>query len=106
MSERLWLLHVIFLYAVTLVGVARLRGFALSPRLRVFAGSAADGILSEPSLSMLEKMKLALTPQFQPMRALLFICGDGALLAALAICAAVREKHWGGVLADLAYQFH
>jgi hypothetical protein len=92
----LWLLHYIFLYAVTLVGVARLRN-TLSPDLRLFAiGLPLVGILSVPvSYLMLEKMKLALTSQFQPMRALLFITVMATLLACIAACVAVREKrHW------------
>src|SRR5262249_25673094 len=57
----LWLAHYVFLYTVTLLGVARLRN-TLSPELRFFAiGLPLIGILSVPvSYLMLEKMKLAL----------------------------------------------
>jgi Domain of unknown function (DUF6798) len=92
----LWLLHYVFLYAVTLVGVTRLRN-ELSPSLRFFAhGLPLIGILSVPvSYLMLEQMKLALTPQLQPMRALLFITVMAALLAGIAACVAVREhRYW------------
>ena len=92
----LWLLHYVFLYAVTLVGVARLRN-ALPFGLRFFAlGLPLVGILSVPvSYLMLEQMKLGLTSQLQPMRALLFITVMAALLSGIAACVAVREnRYW------------
>ena len=95
----LWMLHYVFLYAVTLVGVSRLRN-VLSPDLRFFAiGLPLVGMLSFPvSYLMLEKMKLALTPQLQPLRAVLFITVTAALLAGIAACVAVREnRYWEAI---------
>jgi hypothetical protein len=91
----LWMLHYVFLYAVTLVGVVRLRN-ALSPDLRFFAiGLPLIGMLSFPvSYLMLEKMKLAVTPQLQPLRAVLFVTVTAALLAGIAACVAVRERRY------------
>src|SRR5262249_13149611 len=87
--------HYVFLYTVTLLGVARLRN-TLSPELRFFAiGLPLIGILSVPvSYLMLEKMKLALAPQFQPLRALLFITVIAGLLPAIAARVAGREKRY------------
>ena len=54
------------------------------------------GILSMPaSYLLLERMKLAVVPQFQPMRAVLFITVMAALLAAIAACVAVRAGRFG-----------
>src|SRR5207237_1457391 len=45
-----------------------------------------------------EKMKLAFLPQFQPMRALLFVTVMAVTLAAIAACAAVREnRYWEAI---------
>jgi hypothetical protein len=94
-----WLPHYAFLYAVTLVAVARLWK-ALTPDLRFFAiGLPLIGMLSVPiSYLTLEKMKLAVIPQFQPLRALLFVSVMAALLAAIAACMAVqRNRYWEAI---------
>ncbi|HTM52326.1 MAG TPA: DUF6798 domain-containing protein [Bryobacteraceae bacterium] len=90
-----WLLHYLFLYAVTLLGVARLRR-QLSPDLRFFAlGLPLTGILSIPlSYLMLEHLKLAVASQFQPLRALLFVTLMVTLLAGVAACVAIREQRY------------
>jgi len=93
---RQWLPHYAVLYAATLLAVARI-GKSLSPDLRPFAiGLPLIGIASVPaSYLLLEKMKLALIPQFQPMRALLFVTVMAALLAAIAACLAItRSRYW------------
>jgi hypothetical protein len=90
-----WLPHYVFLYAVTLAAAARLWK-TITPELRFFAvGLPLVGMLSVPiSYLTLEKMKLALIPQFQPLRALLFVTVMAALLAAIAACVAVRRRHY------------
>jgi hypothetical protein len=96
---RQWVAHYIFLCAMVMVAVARLRK-AIGPDLRFFAiGLPLIGIASLPiSYIGLEKMKLALLPQFQPMRGLLFITLMAALLAAIAACVAVREgRNWEAI---------
>jgi hypothetical protein len=91
-----WLPHYVFLYAITLLAIARLKK-ELTPELRFFAiGLPLVGMLSIPiSYLTLEKTKLAVIPQFQPLRALLFITVMAALLAAIAGCVAVqRHRYW------------
>ena len=94
-----WLPHYIFLYAATVLAVARL-GKALTPELRAFAiGLPLIGILSVPfSYLTLEKMKLALMPQLQPLRALLFLTVMATLLSAIAAWISVRRsRYWEAV---------
>jgi cell division protein FtsW (lipid II flippase) len=64
--------------------------------LRLFLiGLPLIGMLSMPvSWLLLEKMKWALIPQFQPMRALLFVTALALLLAAIAGCHAARERRF------------
>jgi hypothetical protein len=71
---RNWLPHYFVLYAASLVAYVRLRRRAPA-RLRFFLlGLPLIGMLSVPvSYVFLEKMKWALLPQVQPMRALLFV---------------------------------
>jgi hypothetical protein len=95
-----WLPHYIFLYAATVIAVARLSK-ALTPELRAFAiGLPLIAILSMPfSYLTLEKMQLALMPQLQPLRALLFLTVMAELLAAIAACIAVRRnRYWEAAL--------
>jgi hypothetical protein len=56
-------------------------------------------MLSVPiSYLTLEKMKLAVIPQIQPLRALLFVTVLAALLAAIAACLAVqRRRYWEAI---------
>ena len=94
-----WLPNYVFLYAVTLLAVARLWK-VLTPELRYFAiGLPLIGMLSIPiSYLTLEKMKLAVIPQLQPLRALLFVTVMAALLAAIAGCVAVqRNRYWEAI---------
>ena len=91
-----WTAHYLFLYGATIAALARLRK-TLTPEMRWFAiGLPLLGILSMPaSYLLLERMKLAVVPQFQPMRAVLFITVMAALLAAIAACVAVRAGRFG-----------
>jgi hypothetical protein len=94
-----WLPHYAFLYAITLAAIARLWK-TITPDLRFFAiGLPLVGMLSVPiSYLTLEKMRLALIPQFQPLRALLFVTVMAAILAAIAACVAVqRHRYWEAI---------
>jgi hypothetical protein len=94
-----WLPHYVFLYAVTLLAIVRLWK-ELTPDLRYFAlGLPLIGMLSVPiSYVTLEKMKLAVIPQLQPLRALLFVTVMVALLAAIAGCVALRRnRYWEAI---------
>jgi hypothetical protein len=94
-----WLPHYVFLYAVTVLAVVRLWK-TLTPELRYFAiGLPLIGMLSVPiSYLTLEKMKLAVIPQLQPLRALLFVTVMAALLAAIAACVAIeRKRYWEAI---------
>jgi hypothetical protein len=96
---RQWLPHYAFLYAATLVAIARLWK-TITPDLRFFAiGLPLIGMLSVPiSYLTLEKMRLALIPQLQPLRALLFVTVMAALLAAMAACVAIqRNRYWEAI---------
>ncbi|MBI3471153.1 MAG: hypothetical protein HY013_07340 [Candidatus Solibacter usitatus] len=90
-----WLAHYAVLTALTALAVARLWK-EMPPDLRIFAaGLPAIGALSVPaSYLLLEEAKWALTPQAQPMRALLFLTGMAVLLAAVAACRAARAGRW------------
>ncbi len=101
-----WLPHYVFLYAATVLAVARL-GKALTLELRAFAiGLPLIGVLSMPfSYVTLEKMKLALMPQLQPLRALLFLTVMAGLLAALAACDAARRSRYGEAVAWLVLAY-
>jgi hypothetical protein len=83
--------HWLLLAAAALAAWLRVRG-ALAPELRVLSiGLPLIGIVSMPvSWLLLERSKLALAPQLQPMRSLLFValmaqflCGVAAVRAAL-----------------------
>ena len=89
------LAHYLFLYAVTLAGWWRLRQYTKSD-LRVFQiGLPLVGMLSMPiSYLALEVNKWALMPQFQPLRALLFVTLMAVFTGAVAGCAAVRERRY------------
>jgi len=101
-----WLPHYAVLYIATLAAVARLWK-AIAPELRFFAiGLPLIGILSVPlSYVTLEKMKLAVVPQFQPMRALLFVSVMAALLAALAACVSIQKSRYAEAVLWLAVAY-
>jgi hypothetical protein len=79
---------------MTVVALARLR--KTMPELRWYAiGLPLIGILSMPGSYLLqEQMKLAVAPQFQPMRAVLFITLMAGMLAAIAACVATRGARY------------
>ena len=92
---RQWVPHYALLCAVTAVAIVRLRRIIPASLLPYAIGLPLIGALSVPaSYLLLEKMKLALLPQFQPMRALLFITVMAGLLAAIAACHAVRQSRY------------
>ncbi|MDQ2898765.1 MAG: hypothetical protein M3Y07_03075 [Acidobacteriota bacterium] len=85
--------HYLFLFAAAMLACWRLRRF-ITGEMRLFLiGLPAIGMLSMPlSWLLLERMKWALIPQFQPMRALLFVTALAVLLGAVAGCVAARER--------------
>ncbi len=97
---RTWVPHYLALCALALAGYWRVREKA-SFDLRVFlVGLPLIGMLSVPvSWLLLERMKWALMPQFQPMRALLFVVAMAAFLAvAASALAAERRRYWEAFL--------
>jgi len=92
---RNWWSHYLLLYAATLIGYWRIRKKCPFD-LRVFlVGLPIVGVLSMPlSYYLLEKQKWALIPQFQPMRALLFVAILAVFSAAAAGCGAAQERRW------------
>ena len=97
---RAWLPHYLVLYALVLAGYWRVRAKAPFD-LRVFlVGLPLIGMLSVPvSWLLLEHMKWALMPQFQPMRALLFVVIVALFVAvAAAALAAERRRYWEAFL--------
>jgi len=92
---RDWLPHYLVLYAASVLAYLRLRKKA-PVELRFFlAGWPLVGILSVPvSYLLLEKMKWALLPQVQPMRALLFLTVTAEFLAAAAGILAVQARRY------------
>lgn len=92
---RDWLLHYLVLYAACLLAYLGLRRRA-SPNLRLFLlGLPLVGILSIPaSYLLLEKMRWALLPQMQPMRALLFVTVVAQFSGAVAGILAAQSRRW------------
>jgi hypothetical protein len=88
-----WIWHYLVLWAVSVAAYWRLRR-SVPFDLRFFLlGLPAVGMLSMPvSYLLLEKLKLALIPQFQPMRALLFVTVLASVLAAAAGIRAAQNK--------------
>lgn len=91
-----WLPHYLALYAATLAATRRLWTVASIPMRCLAVGLPAIGLLSLPlSYLSLEKMRWALIPQFQPMRAVLFITAMAMFLGAAAACEAARKnRYW------------
>ncbi|HSW51266.1 MAG TPA: DUF6798 domain-containing protein [Bryobacteraceae bacterium] len=91
-----WYWHYAILAAVSAAALWRLRK-EMNPDLRVpLLGLPLLGILSVPvSYLMLEVSKLALAPQLQPLRAVLFLTLAAALLSSVAgIHAAQTGRRW------------
>lgn len=84
----------VFMYAVSLMAFLRLRNVSIDLRFFLL-GLPLIGILSMPlSYALLERMHWALIPQFQPMRALLFVTAFAVILAGIAGCHAVIERRF------------
>jgi hypothetical protein len=92
---RNWLGHYLFLYLLILFAYLRLRRRTPAD-LRVFLlGMPLVGLLSMPlSWLLLEKMKWALLPQFQPLRALLFVTAMAVFAAAAAGFKAIEARRY------------
>jgi hypothetical protein len=103
---RDWLPHYLVLYAASLVACLRLRRRA-SHDLRFFLlGLPLVGMLSIPvSWMFLERTKWALLPQFQPMRALLFVTVVAQFSAAAAGILAVQSRRYLEAFAWLALAY-
>jgi hypothetical protein len=92
---REWLPHYVLLYTASVVAYLRMRAKAPLDLQIFLAGLPLVGILSVPtSYLLLEKMKWALLPQIQPMRALLFVTVMAEFSGALAGVAAVRASRY------------
>jgi len=100
------LVHYLFLYAVTVVAYWRIRTDA-PQMLRFFLiGLPLIGLISVPvSYVLLEKMQLAIVPEFQPGRALLFVTAFAMILGAVAACRAVAGKHYAEAIVWLALAY-
>ena len=105
---RDWLLQYLFLFAAAMLACRRLRQ-RMHADLKLFLiGLPAIGMLSMPlSWLLLEHFRWALIPQFQPMRALLFVTAIAVLLGAVAGCVAMGDRRWMEAFAwfALAYMF-
>ena len=90
-----WIWHYLVLWAIAIAAYWRIRR-SVPFDLRFFLlGLPLVGILSMPvSYLLLEKLKIALIPQFQPMRALLFVTAFVLVCAAAAGIRAAQEKRF------------
>ncbi|HZT32465.1 MAG TPA: DUF6798 domain-containing protein [Bryobacteraceae bacterium] len=103
---RDWLPQYLFLLAATAAGYLRVRR-EVSPELRFFLlGLPLVGLLSMPvSWVLLERLKWGLVPQFQPLRALLFLTLMAQFTAAAAGCRAAAKRRWAEGLAWFALAY-
>jgi hypothetical protein len=87
--------HFLILFAIAAVALLRIRRFA-PPDLQFFlTGLPLTGMLSIPlSWLLLERVKWALMPQVQPMRALLFIVAMSLFASAVAGVKAAEKGRW------------
>jgi len=92
---RDWLPHYLVLYATSVLAYLRLRKRAPAELRFFLIGWPLVGILSVPvSWLLLEKLKWALLPQVQPMRALLFLTAAAEFSAAAAGIWAVQARRY------------
>jgi Domain of unknown function (DUF6798) len=100
---REWLPHYLLLYALSVLAYLRLRARA-PVELRFFLlGLPLAGVLSVPlSYLLLERMRWALLPQAQPMRALLFVTVIAEFSGAAAGILAARQRRYLEALAWFA----
>jgi hypothetical protein len=103
---RDWLPHYLVLCAVSVLACVRL-GRRVARDLRVFLlGLPLVGMLSVPaSWVLLERVKWALLPQFQPMRALLFVTVIAQFSAAAAGILAAQSRRYLEAVAWLALAY-
>lgn len=96
----------LLLCAVVVAGYVRLNR-QMTAELRFFQiALPLIGTLSMPlSALLLERMKWALMPQFQPMRALLFVTLFTIFTAAAAGCVAASKRHWPESIAWFAIAY-
>ena len=101
-----WLGHYLLLYAVAVIACWRL-GKAVPQALRYFLiGLPLLAVLSMPaSYLLLEKMHWALIPEFQPVRALLFVTAFAMILSAVAAAKAMAAKRYAEALVWLVLAF-
>jgi Domain of unknown function (DUF6798) len=103
---RSWLPHYLILYSASVLAYLRLRRRAPAVLRFLLVGLPLIGILSVPaSWLLLEKMKWALLPQWQPMRALLFVTVIAQFGAAASGIFAVQSRRYAeaGAWFVLAY---
>lgn len=95
-----WIWHYAFLFSVALTAFWRLRKRASQEARFFLIGAPLIGALSVPlSYLLLERWKLALAPQLQPARAVLFITAMAGIASALAaIQAGERGRYWESAL--------
>lgn len=103
---RQWLGHYLLLYAATVIACWRLRK-DVPQALRFFLiGLPLLGVLSVPaSYLLLEKMRWALIPEFQPVRSLLFVTALAMILGAVAAAKAIAAKRYAETLVWLVLAF-
>jgi hypothetical protein len=101
-AELYWK-HFVILLALAIAAYFRLRRHAPTDLRYFLIGLPLLGALSVPlSWWLLEKMKWALMPQVQPMRALLFLTAAAIFGAAAAACKAGERGRWPEAFAWLA----
>jgi hypothetical protein len=92
---RAWLPHYLVLYAASLLAYLRIRRKAPLDLRFFLTGLPLIGMLSLPlSYLLLERMKWALLPQVQPMRALLFVTVIAQFSAAAAGILAAQSRRF------------
>ena len=90
---RSFLPHHLILFAASLLAYWRIRKSASLDTRFFLIGLPLIGLLSMPaSYLLLEKAKWALLPQFQPMRALLFLTTTAGIAASIAACKAIESR--------------
>jgi Domain of unknown function (DUF6798) len=103
---REWLLHYLLVFALAIAAYVRIKS-SMTFELRFFlAGLLAVGTLSMPlSWLLLEQWKWALMPQFQPLRAVLFVTFCAIFCAACAGCIAAKAGRYAEAIAWLAVAY-
>ncbi|HWC00441.1 MAG TPA: DUF6798 domain-containing protein, partial [Bryobacteraceae bacterium] len=92
---RDWTPQYLFLAATALVAYLRVRRDTPLDLRFFLLGMPLVGLLSIPvSYILLERMKWALVPQFQPLRALLFVTFAAVFLASVAGYRAIGARRW------------